>query len=490
MTIQFVLPPLWAILPNQAGKILEMYQRQLEFYAKPPEVTAKGDVNAILDLDESDLKNIPFGFRVENGVGVLPIEGVIIPKSDFFSRFFGGFAALDVLARDFTELIKREDVHTIVLDVDSPGGNAFGVEQFANLIFESRNIKPIIAVTSGMMASGAAWIGTAAHKVFITGEVTVTGSIGTVTTHIDISELDKKIGVKRTEVAAGEFKRVPSMFEPLTEKGRAVLQGQVDHVTEAFINNIAMFKGVSVSTVSRKMADGKVFIGTQGVKAGLIDNLISMDNIFQSVGSSEGAKNFIGKLDNNFNSFIGGPSMTIQERILEMMKTDVDFYNAIVETGRTEANAEYEANLPDVLAAEHAKGFEAGKAEGITAGAEGEQKRISGLRELENAENKELVEKFIADGKTTAPEAAVEILKAQKVSNKAALDKIEGDSPDAVDTDGDNNLETDDSKKGMKQLVAEYMTEHKCTKGHAITIIAKSHPDAKNDFITPVKKEQ
>jgi hypothetical protein len=50
--------------------------------------------------------------------------------------------------------------------------------------------------------------------------------------------------------------------------------------------------------------------------------------------------------------------------------------------------------------------------------------------------------------------------------------------------------ETDNGKKGLQQLVAEYMAEHKCTKGVAITACAKLYPNAKNDFVTIAKKGQ
>ena len=146
MTTQFTLSPLWAILPNQSERVFQMHNRQLTFYSKPPE---EMDKRFKCDINLLDMSISPATFEIKEGVGVLPIQGMIIPKSDFFSIFFGGFAALDILERDFLELAGREDVHTIVLDIDSPGGNAFGVQQFANIIYEARNKKPVIAVRHG-----------------------------------------------------------------------------------------------------------------------------------------------------------------------------------------------------------------------------------------------------------------------------------------------------------------------------------------------------
>lgn len=472
-----LLSPLWAIIPNYANRIYNAYERQVEFYAKRNPEELKGDFSCNIDIN--DQATVPETFTINNGVGVLPVAGMVIPKSDFFTIFFGGFAALDVLERDFNILVGREDVHTIVLDIDSPGGNAFGVQQFANLIFEARDKKNIISVTSGMMASAAMWIGAAASKTFITGDVTVVGSIGTVTTHTDISGFNKMIGITQTEIAAGEFKRIPSALGPLDDRGREVLQNQVDQVNEAFLNDMGKFKNVRRSAVL-KMAEGKTFIGSQAIKIGLIDGLLTMGQLFDSIDN---------KSIDNFNSFNGGQKMTLIEQIANMKAENVDLYNAMIEKGKLEAKADFDAALPDVKAVEHAKGVEAGKVSGRDEGILAERERIESLQALSNPACKDLITGFIADGKTTAPEAAVSILKAQQTASADALDKLKADSPAALDADASANPEeTDQDKKGLKQLVTEYQAEKKCTKGEAIIACSKAYPNAVNDFSEVVKK--
>lgn len=482
--------PFWAILPNYADKIYGTHEKQIEFHTKQHPEWLKGGFSCNVDIN--DQAAVPETFSVSDGVGVLPIAGMVIPKSDFFTIFFGGFAALDILERDFRILLGREDVHTIVLDIDSPGGNAFGVQQFANLVFDSRNIKSIISVTSGMMASAAMWIGAAAHKTFITGDVTVTGSIGTVTTHTDISEFNKRIGINQTEIAAGKFKRMPSSLAPLDDAGREVLQNQVNEVNAAFLNDIGKFKNIKPSAVN-KMAEGKTFIGSQAIKVGLIDGLLTMDQLLKSVSNNTEIAAFMTKTtrDINFNSFNGGQKMTLIEQISQMKTENVDLYNAMIEKGKLESKEEFDAALPDAMAAEHAKGVEVGEATGKAKGIIAERERISSLTELLNASNKDLVEKFIADGETTAPEAAVEILKAQNKTNSDRLGNLKNNSPDALNADAnDSDINTSNGDKKLTQLVTEYMAEKNCTKGEAISACAKLYPEAENDFIQIVKKKK
>ncbi len=481
-----LLSPLWAVLPNYITNVYGTHDRQIEFYAKQNPDTVKDKFNCNIDIEDKSFA--PETFVIREGVGVLQMSGMVIPKSDFFTLFFGGFAALDILERDFRLLLGREDVHTIIMDIDSPGGNAFGVEQFANLVFTSRNIKPIISVTSGMMASAAMWIGAAAHKTFITGEVTVTGSIGAVTTHTDISEFNKMIGINQTEVAAGKFKRIPSSLVPLDEEGRKVLQNQVDRVNEAFIADIAKFKNIKPSAV-KKMAEGKEFIGSDAIRVGLIDGLMSMENILIQVDTKENSDIFL-KIKHNFNILKGGKKMTLIEQIAQMKTENADLYNAMIEKGKIEAKTELDEQLADVKAVEHAKGVDAGKVTGHDEGVLAERGRISELQALSNPSCKEKIDTFIADGKTTAPEAAVEILKDQNTTNAAKLEVLKKDSPDAVDANSSNGDGTDNEKKSLKALVADYMKEHNCSKGAAIIECTKAHPEAENDFIQTVKKKK
>jgi hypothetical protein len=182
--------------------------------------------------------------------------------------------------------------------------------------------------------------------------------------------------------------------------------------------------------------------------------------------------------------------MTLIEKIAQMKAEDVDLYNAMIEKGKIEAKTALEESLTDVKAVEHAKGIEAGKVTGRDEGILAERGRISDLQALSNPACKEMVDKFIEDGKTTAPEAAVEILTAQGVSNAAKLKNIETNSPDALNVDNSAEGGEGGEKKGLKALVADYMAEHKCSKGTAITECSKAHPDAENDFIEIVKRKK
>ena len=91
----------------------------------------------------------------------------MIPSTNL-TEAFG--AAFDRAAAD-------SSIGAIVLNIDSPGGSVYGVEELADKIYKARGTKPVYAVANSLAASAAYWIGSAASQLYVTpsGEV---GSIG------------------------------------------------------------------------------------------------------------------------------------------------------------------------------------------------------------------------------------------------------------------------------------------------------------------------
>ncbi|MDR4497394.1 MAG: S49 family peptidase [Candidatus Scalindua sp.] len=263
------LPYLWSILPQELNRIRASIHELDEEKAK-------------VFFQDPDTAKSKKSFYMQDNIAILNIEGVIQPKADLWSWLFGG-TTLDVLTRDFKSLLNDDSVEGIILNVDSPGGVVSCVQEFSNMVFQARDKKPIFTVSSGVMASAAFWVGAAAERVYVTDQAVMTGSIGVVVSHVDISELEKKLGIKTTEVTAGKSKRIASSHAPLTEEGRAELQRQVDHIYKFFTQDIAKFRGVSVETVLDNMADGQIFLGSQGVRAGLVDGIKTSEAILAQI---------------------------------------------------------------------------------------------------------------------------------------------------------------------------------------------------------------
>src|ERR1041384_6187110 len=54
-------------------------------------------------------------------IGVLPVIGPIVRRADFFSEISGA-TSIETLAKDFNSLLANDEIKSIVLYFDSPGG--------------------------------------------------------------------------------------------------------------------------------------------------------------------------------------------------------------------------------------------------------------------------------------------------------------------------------------------------------------------------------
>lgn len=417
-----LFPSLWAIQETELTKIEAIYNNFTgDFIA-----SIEKDASSAFDGLEISQTGLSPDVTIIDNVGVLRIEGIITQKSDFFTMLFGG-AALDSLTVDFKSLMDNEAIDTIVIDIDSPGGTVSGVQDFANLVFDAREKKRIISFSSSTMLSAAMWIGAAAEHILISCGTVVTGSIGVLTIHVDVSQLQADLGIKTTEITAGREKRIASTFSPLTDAGRSSLQAQVDKIMEAFVGDVAKFRGVSEQEVKSNMADGKTFIGDNAVKAGLIDDIKTFDLLIETINN-------------------GGIDMGLfskKEANLDNLKAEhVGLYNEAVAVG---ADQNKVVHADAVKAAEEAS-YKTGQEAGVVA----ERARISGINDCTIIGQEALGKTLISDGKTTPGEAAIQMINANKKANVDGLKKIENTSANAVEDEQEETV-VDKTKMTAKQ---------------------------------------
>lgn len=274
MKILDVLNAPWAILPDRLNEIREIYFTHLR--------GEKIDINIIETQTGKKLQNEEQGYEMQGKVALIPIEGVIAKKMNLFSRISGGVST-QLIERDFKQAMADPAVESIVFVIDSPGGTVDGTQELANLIYESRGQKPVLGYTDGSMASGAYWIGSAMDQLYVSGDTTVVGSIGVVAQHTDVSKAEEARGFKTTEITAGKYKRIASEHAPLSDEGRAVIQGIVDDIYTAFVNDVARNRSASVDDVLTKMADGKLFIGKKALEAGLVDGVSTLAGLIDDL---------------------------------------------------------------------------------------------------------------------------------------------------------------------------------------------------------------
>ncbi len=137
-------------------------------------------------------------------------------------------------------------------------------------------------------ASGGYWIASASNKIYADAN-TLTGSIGVIFHLSDLSGLLKKIGVSPETIVSGKFKDIGSPDRPLRPDERALLQSMVYDVYGRFVRTVADGRHLPIDEVE-KIADGRVFTGSQAMKAKLVDEIGGLRETELAVAKAVGIK--------------------------------------------------------------------------------------------------------------------------------------------------------------------------------------------------------
>jgi len=215
-------------------------------------------------------------------VAVLPIRGPIAQHDDILLRMFGG-TSTEKFGQVFDQVLANRDVDHVVLDIESPGGSVYGVQELADKIHAGRQRKNIFAAANSYAFSAAYWLGSQASEFAVTpsGEV---GSIGVIAVHEDWSEALAAAGVKPTLITAGRHKGEGHPFAPLSDEDREAIQESVNDYYDDFTKAVARGRGVTQSAVKSGFGEGRAVGARAALAEGMVDRISSLEGVLASLG--------------------------------------------------------------------------------------------------------------------------------------------------------------------------------------------------------------
>lgn len=229
---------------------------------------------------EDEAAPITAGPRARGGaragaIAVIPVYGTIVQRASQIDICEGGTSTQQISAA-LADAMDDDTIAQILLDIDSPGGSVYGVQEVAAEISQSK--KPVVAVANSLAASAAYWIGCAASEFYVTpgGEV---GSIGVWMAHQDWSKALDDAGVKTTMISAGKFKVEGNPYQPLDEDAQAFMQSRVDDYYSAFTRGVAKGRKVGIDQVRTGMGQGRVLGADQAVTEKMVDGIATFDDV-------------------------------------------------------------------------------------------------------------------------------------------------------------------------------------------------------------------
>ena len=183
---------------------------------------------------------------VKDGVAHIRIAGPILKQVPSIFKMFGINATSTEEVRIMLgDAALDDDVSSIMLDIDSPGGTIDGVESLASDLFAARDIKPVHAHAQDLMASAAYWIGSQAGTL-TAGPTAAVGSIGVYTVMDDTSAIVDGKGIRKYVIASHPLKGAGVPGSRITDDQRDDAQRVIDGYAGLFVAAIARGRGMSI----------------------------------------------------------------------------------------------------------------------------------------------------------------------------------------------------------------------------------------------------
>jgi ClpP class serine protease len=314
-------------------------------------VERHSDIEALEKIRGARLKTAEKAV-IRGGVGIIPVRGPLFKRANIMTEHCGA-TSYETVLRDFHQMLASDQVQSIILDIDSPGGEANGCSELADHIFEARGKKTIAAYIGGTGASAAYWIASACDRVF-GSDSSIVGSIG-----VQSALRSEK---NKEEICFVSSQSPNKNRDPATEEGAREVQAVIDGLAEVFISKVARNRGIGRETVLERFGRGSVFVGAEAERRGLIDEITTLESVIANYGAQ---------------------GMTTESITAEYIA----------------------ANHPAI--AEHFINIGASR---TLARFEAEQKRVAGIRSLAEGQVSEDFVKALIERNLSCQEAAVEIL--------------------------------------------------------------------------------
>jgi protease-4 len=201
----------------------------------------------------------------KENVAILFADGEIVDGRDYQE------IASDCFVAEIDKIRKDKTVKSVVLRVNSPGGSVVASEKIRTALKLLMAEKPVVASYGNYAASGGYWISAGVQKIY-SDATCLTGSIGVFSLIPEFSKTIGKVGVNLVTVGSNKHSDMYSLTRPFDAEETASMQVYVDDVYERFVGLVAEGRSLETQKVD-DMAQGRVWVGTDALGLGLVDEI-------------------------------------------------------------------------------------------------------------------------------------------------------------------------------------------------------------------------
>lgn len=317
ISLKYLMAQMWALDPQILATMKAISLRQID------QLSADDFKPFALPVNDGEV--IGKRLAVRDGVGIIPVTGVVSRYASLFEDICGGTSTQN-LSKDFDQALHDPNISGILFDMASPGGDARGIHEFAEMIYAARGQKPIIAYVGHEASSACYWLATACDEIVLDATAVV-GSVGAVTT-LTFTQKDADSDEESIELVSSQspLKRA----DPRSDQGRGLYQQLLDDLADVFIDTVARNRDVDREVVLRDFGQGFVRMGQEAVDHQMADRLGSFEQVF--------------------NELKQGNSITMTETTTPNSNSAFLTFPAAAELSADQIVSELSAQRPDVMA--------------------------------------------------------------------------------------------------------------------------------------------
>lgn len=216
-------------------------------------------------------------------VAVVPVHGVMVKRQLDAERFahIEDLTSAERFERAVHHAATNPDVTTVVLDIDSPGGNVHGTADFVQAVERARQHARVVAFANDLCASGAYFLACAADAVAATPMASV-GSIGVMVMLCDDSAMYQSEGARMIAVASGPHKATGGPGLVIGDEQLAPIQRSVDTTAATFFGYVADRRGLDSQRLAA-VTGGELFAAADAAELGLLDELLTPAHLLEEL---------------------------------------------------------------------------------------------------------------------------------------------------------------------------------------------------------------
>lgn len=207
-----------------------------------------------------------------NSIAIVDITGPILKYGDACT--WGSVDYNDLLLR----LANSNRVKGVILNFDTPGGQAAGTALLAQTIKDVSRVKPVLGICQdGIVASAGMWLASAVQEFYVTQVTDAVGSIGAYQTIADFSEAYKMEGIMVRDIYAPQSTHKNEEYREAVEKNNdTLIEEDLRFLVQDFINTVKRNRGPRLNLAAGDPFTGKMFNAPDALKIGLIDGIKSL----------------------------------------------------------------------------------------------------------------------------------------------------------------------------------------------------------------------